>query len=266
MGRFPKAKKHLGQNFLHSPSMLTKLIHFIQVDGGRNFLEIGPGTGAMTKQLNAFADKLLVVEIDKDMIKIIEEIVSLHDVVKLNESFLNLQEDQILDHLPTSYNIVGNLPYYITSSCIEHVLLSLKHWSTAYFMVQKEVAHRILAKPHSKDYGRLTVFCQLLAKVKLISNVPRGCFQPVPNVDSSFIKFTRNPPLDKSVLKHTLDLVKTGFSQRRKQLHGLLKKSYPGIDWQTGMNLINLKHTSRAENLTIDQWVKLAYWSSNKAC
>ena len=266
MAKFPKAKKHLGQNFLHSPSMLTKLIDSIHVDGGQNFLEIGPGTGAMSIHLNSFAENLLLVEIDQDMIKIIEEIVSLKDVAKLNQSFLDLQEGQILDYLPRGYDIVGNLPYYITSPCIEHVLLSLKQWRNAYFMVQKEVAQRILAKPHCKEYGRLSVFCQLLAKIELISNVPRGCFQPVPNVDSSFIRFSRNSLLDDSDLKHTLDLVKIGFSQRRKQLQGLLKKSYPGIDWQAGMKLLCLQNTSRAENLSIDQWVKLACWSADKAC
>ncbi len=266
MGKFPKAKKHLGQNFLHSPGMLEKLIKSVKSDGGTNFLEIGPGTGAMTLRINTFAKKLLLVELDQDMLEIINRIDLLKDVVKINKSFLNLDENHILHSLPVNYDIIGNLPYYITSPCIEHTLLKLYHWRNAYFMVQKEVAQRILSDPGCKEYGRLSVFCQLQAKIDLISHVPRGCFQPVPNVDSSFIRFTRKTLLNEVELKHTLDLVKIGFGQRRKQLLGLLKKAYPNIDWQSGMQQLSLLNTYRAENLSIEQWAKLACWSLVKAC
>ncbi|MEE2924656.1 MAG: 16S rRNA (adenine(1518)-N(6)/adenine(1519)-N(6))-dimethyltransferase RsmA [bacterium] len=266
MGKFPKAKKHLGQNFLHSPGMLQKLISSVKSDGGQNFLEIGPGTGAMTVHLNSFAKNLLLVELDQDMMKIIDGVDSLEDVNKLNKSFLNLQESQILDFLPLGYDIIGNLPYYITSPCIEHALMNLREWRNAYFMVQKEVAQRILSKPNCKEYGRLSVFCQIQAQVNIISNVPRGCFQPVPNVDSSFIRLTRISLLNELQLKHTLNLVRVGFGQRRKQLLGLLKKTYPDIDWQLGMQKLNLLKTFRAENLSVEHWMKLACWSLEKAC
>ena len=266
MGKFPKAKKHLGQNFLHSPSMLTKLIDSVQFDGGRNFLEIGPGTGAMTVHLNSFAENLLLVELDPEMLQILDRIDSIKNVTKFNKSFLDIEESQILEFLPKEYDIIGNLPYYITSPCIEHTLSNLSYWRNAYFMVQKEVAQRILSEPGCKEYGRLSVFCQLQAKVNLIANVPRGCFQPVPNVDSSFIRLSRRSIVNDLQLKHTLNLVKIGFSQRRKQLLGLLKKTHPRIDWQIGMQQLCLLKTFRAENLSIDQWVKLACWSLEKAC
>ena len=266
MGKFPKAKKHLGQNFLHSPGMLEKLINSIKSDGGENFLEIGPGTGAMTVHLNSFADQLLLVELDTDMLKIIDGIESLQDAIKINKSFLNLSESEILECLPSKYDIIGNLPYYITSPCIEHTLENLEHWRYAYFMVQKEVAQRILSNPGCKEYGRLSVFCQLQARVELISNVPRGCFQPVPNVDSAFIKLTRKSLLNELQLKRTLNLVKIGFGQRRKQLLGLLIKAFPEVDWQLGINKLSLQKTCRAENLSIEQWANLACWSLQVAC
>ena len=266
MGKFPKAKKFLGQNFLHSPGILRKLINSVKFDGGENFLEIGPGTGAMTVHLRTFAKHLLLVELDQDMLKIIDGIDSLQDVVTINQSFLNIDESQILEQLPVKYDIIGNLPYYITSPCIEHTLQNLKHWRYAYFMVQREVAQRILAKPGCKTYGRLSVFCQIQARTELISHVPRACFQPVPNVDSSFIKLTRSSLLDDEPLRHTLNLVKIGFGQRRKQLLGLLKKTYPSINWELGMQELCLIKTSRAENLSIEDWMKLACWSLEQAC
>lgn len=262
MGRFPQAKKHLGQNFLHSPSMLEKLVNSVSETGmGEPFLEIGPGTGAMTTLINKYAKSMLLIEVDPDMLNILNELPELSSVRKFNLSFLDLSEDAVLKALSSNYHVVGNLPYYITTPCIEHLLLNLRHWDYAYFMVQKEVAQRVLAKPGNKTYGRLTVFCRLFAEINLVTHVPRGCFQPVPGVDSSFIKFRRNPLVEEPLSDAILKLVKLGFSQRRKQLSGLLKRHDSSLDWKRGLLDIGISENVRAEDLSIDHWISLASWS-----
>lgn len=266
MGRFPRAKKHFGQNFLHNPNVLKKLIGAISRSGGTDFLEIGPGTGAMTTLIHSFAEKMLLVEIDQDMLTILDEIPELNGVTKLNQSFLDLSEETILETLDNGYHVIGNLPYYITTPCIEHVLLRLKNWNYAYFMVQKEVAQRILADSGSKVYGRLTVFCKLFAEIELISHVPRACFQPVPGVDSSFISFKRNLMAEGELLQQVLDLTRIGFGQRRKQLSGLLARFDANLNWRQGLESLGIVVTARAEDLTVPQWLALAKWSSAPAC
>ena len=262
MGRFPQAKKHLGQNFLHSPSMLEKLGNSLSKTGtDESFLEIGPGTGAITTLINKFAKSMLLVEVDSDMLAILDDMPELNSVYKLNLSFLDLTEEAILKVFSSNYHVVGNLPYYITTPCIEHLLLNLKHWDYAYFMVQKEVAQRILAKPGNKTYGRLTVFCSLFAETSLVTHVPRGCFQPVPGVDSSFIRLRRNLRVEESLSVATLKLVKLGFGQRRKQLSGLLSRYDRSLDWKRGFQEIGVSDRVRAEDLSIEKWISLASWS-----
>lgn len=217
----PKTKKSLGQHFLKDGNMIRKIVDAIPAKPEDRVIEIGPGAGALTGPLLDRFKDLTVIEIDQRMVEHLAEkfpeLNIIHqDILKCNwAEFTKIGEN---------VHVIGNLPYYITSQILFAILENRSRLQTATLMMQKEVAERIVASPGNKEYGILSVQCQLMSTPEILFDVPPHLFSPPPNVDSTVIRFS----LDKSELEctdqHLKTVVRMAFNQRRKKLSNALKR------------------------------------------
>ena len=258
---FPKAKKHLGQNFLHDPGILNRINSVFEQYSDSDWLEIGCGTGCMTRFLAEKSGALLGVELDDDLIGSLEQYFQRDDQFLIHASILDVIEEDCLESLKEQYQLVGNLPYYITSPILEHLLLNFVHFERLYIMVQREVANRIIAQPGSKDYSRLSLLCQSFLELEAKILVKAGCFQPPPKVDSMFLILKRKVnPMQGVLLDRFLEIVKLGFSQRRKKLAKLLSQglSIPKTKIEEFLVESGVSADTRAEAVSLQKWIDLA--------
>lgn len=215
-----KTKKSLGQHFLTDGNIIRKILESVSADKNDRLIEIGPGTGALTKWLAKDYSDLHVIEVDDRAIEVLEnEIdgITIHqqDVLKTNwENLIN----------PDSANyVIGNLPYYITSPILFSVLEQRHLFKEAIFMMQKEVAERIVASHSTKEYGILSVQIQLMSTPEILFDVSPNSFSPPPKVESSVIRLTFDKPALNCADKNLKRVVRTAFNQRRKKISNSLK-------------------------------------------
>jgi len=240
-----KPRKRFGQNFLVDNQIVSRIITTIAPKKSDNIVEIGPGMGALTFPLLEHLDHLSVIEIDRDLISFLK--LNKQDKLTIYEAdALKFDYGQISNNL----RIVGNLPYNISSPLLFHLLSSKNQIIDMTFMLQKEVADRIIANHGSKTYGRLSVIMQTFFEVELMFTVPKESFNPKPKIESSIIYLkTRAKPLTENT-KLLEKIVKISFSQRRKTLKNCLK-SVLSQD-QTEIDL-----SRRAEMLSIENFITL---------
>ncbi|PCJ20289.1 MAG: ribosomal RNA small subunit methyltransferase A [Candidatus Cloacimonadota bacterium] len=256
---YPRAKKSLGQNFLHDAGIQSKILSLIESESPSSILEIGCGTGCITKHLIKLDCPVLGVELDQDLQLNLEDVLSSSKNNLIMDSILNISEEEILTNLDKEYLIIGNLPYYITTPILEQLLLKYNKWSVLYIMVQKEVGQRIYAKPKTKQYSRLSLMCQYYAKAKKVIDVKRGCFQPAPNVDSMFVRLERKKTLPSLEVTKTLFKVsKIAFSQRRKMAFNIIKKTMDETILEKAFEAAILLKTIRPEAIELQQWITMA--------
>jgi 16S rRNA (adenine1518-N6/adenine1519-N6)-dimethyltransferase len=219
-----KARKRFGQNFLHDPQVIHRIVNSIRPREGQCMVEIGPGEGALTRELLPILGQLDVVELDRDLIPMLESKLSglgelrIHQADALKFNFCQLSPG------PAQLRVVGNLPYNISTPLLFH-LLEMSHCiQDMHFMLQKEVVERITAQPGSGQYGRLSVMVQYHCQTEMLFSVGPGAFRPAPKVDSAIVRLTphQQPPVD--IDPDTLaQLVSRAFGQRRKTLRNNLK-------------------------------------------
>jgi len=257
MGRFVEARKSLGQNFLHDPACHKKIRDCIQRSSQNHWLEIGCGTGEITKHFAQMGKSLTGVELDDRLIGPLESIFeSMEEGRLVHQSILDLSEQDL--ELPGAYSILGNLPYYITSPILEHVLQNYKGFDDFYLMVQKEVGDRIVSAHGSKTYGRLSLFVQLHCEARKCFDVKRGCFQPAPKVDSVFLHLKKRQQVPALEVRETLlKLAKIAFSQRRKKMAKLLKNVHSGFLWEECLEDMGKSPNSRAQELSVEDFLEL---------
>ena len=239
-----KAKKHLGQHFLTDLFILSEIICAIQPKKTENILEIGPGYGALTKMLAPLVDKLSVIEIDQDCLETLNKfdnlIIHHQDVLEFDWSKIK----------PKS-RIVGNLPYNIATEIFFKCLHAKDNILDMHFMMQKEVASRLIANPGTKAYGKLTVMMQTQASVEVLFDIPPQAFDPMPKVMSSFCRI--EPKRTISCNKKLLlleKIVTAAFSRRRKQCHHNLKPWFKKSDLES----LDISPNLRAEDITVEQY------------
>ena len=206
-----KAKKKFGQNFLIDSHYVAKIIKEINPKESDNILEIGPGLGAITNPILKKVSHISVVEIDPDMVKILNNKINPEKITIFSENILNID-----DNFFTKFNkVVGNLPYYIATEIILKITKTYDSTAELYFMVQKEVAERITAKPSNKSYGRLSVILQYYFDTDLLFELPPTAFSPQPKVTSAFIRLARKKrSVHKIINEDNFELViKTAFSK-----------------------------------------------------
>jgi len=252
-----KPNKILGQNFLIDKNVLKKIIDSSNITPNDTILEVGPGIGTLTQELAKYAKRVIAVEKDKKMLKILE------DTLKDYKNIEIIQGDILHYKLQTThYKLVANIPYYLTSPLIRKFLEDKNPPSEIILMVQKEVAQRICAKPPKMSL--LAVSVQFYAEPKIISYVSKNCFWPAPKVDSAIIKIIPRRLTSQELLRQTspslfFKVVKTGFSQPRKQLLGNLSKSLKLDKEKIAEWLLqnNINPKQRAETLSINDWAEL---------
>lgn len=242
-----KAKKSLGQNFLVDNNIIEKMIGEITSDSNDLIVEIGPGRGALTKKLKEKGSFLVAYEVDKDLESILSKLED--DKTKIIwQDFLksNIKED-IKNINYNNLFIVGNLPYYITTPIIEHIIDSNINFEKLVIMVQKEVADRFLANPKTRDYGYISVLLQYYFDIKRVCNVSKYSFNPVPKVESTVLSFVEKERADIDIEKYK-EFLKLAFRQKRKTL----KNNLSDYNWETIKEILDkydLKENVRAEEL-----------------
>lgn len=265
--KFFRTKKRLGQNFLINPEVIADIIDFAGITKDDVVLEIGPGVGFVTEQLVKHAKKVIAVELDEEAIKELEKLdcdnleIIHNDILKTDIS--SLSDEKV--------KVVANIPYYITSPIIAHLLGEIDDLDNRnrnkikdiILMVQEEVARRIVADENSasKQYGLLTILSQFWADCEIIRLVGRKSFYPAPKVNSALVslKVRQKPLLELSDYKHFRKTIKAAFSQRRKTLKNCLVGA--GFDkekvFQAIQNL-NLDENIRGEKLSIQTFGELS--------
>ena len=246
-----KAKKKFGQNFLVDRYYISKIINEINPKEESNILEIGPGKGAITEPILKKINHISVVEIDPDMIKILKHKISTKNISILAEDVLGIN-----DEFFKKFNkIIGNLPYYIATEIILKLTKIYSSSSELYFMVQKEVAERITAKPSNKSFGRLSVILQYYFDTELLFEIPPEAFSPQPKITSAFIRLIRKKRLSLKVIdKECFEkIVKIAFSQKRKTI----KNNFKNILFEKDFLNLEISPKIRSEALTVDQFIKL---------
>ena len=260
-----QTSKSLGQNFIINPSVCPKIAELGNAKKGFGILEIGTGIGVLTKELAKRADKVTAVELDEKLFPILDETLSEFDNIKIIHGDalkydLNTLIQEEFQGMETA--VCANLPYYITSPLIMKLLEDRLPVKTITVMVQKEAGQRLCTPVGSRESGAVTVAVAYYGKATKLFDVSRGNFLPAPNVDSVVIQIELYPenPWHVQNEKAFFQMIKTGFSQRRKQLSGVLSKGLhiPKDQIQEIFQKAEIPPSVRIEALTMPELVRLS--------
>ena len=255
-----KFKKSLGQNFLIDKNFVDKIIDIADIEN-ENVLEIGPGIGTITYEMAKTAKKVLAVEIDENLIPILQQNLEEFSNVKvINQDILKVDLKKLIEEEfnNQSFKVVSNLPYYITTPIIELLITSNFPCKDMTIMVQKEVAQRMVASANDKDYSSLSVFVKFYSDAKILVNLPKTVFMPQPKIDSSILNLKLRIYDEKVDQKKLFNLVRAGFNKRRKTILNSLSDVANKDDLKIAFEKTGLKENLRAENLSLDDFIKLA--------
>lgn len=249
------ARKRFGQNFLHDPHVIDRIVAVIKAKPGQHMVEIGPGQGALTKPLLAILGEMDVIEIDRDLVGPLAENLASIGTLRIH------RQDALKSDLRTLANhfklrVVGNLPYNISTPLLFHLIDQLDVIEDMHFMLQKEVVDRMVAMPDTDDYGRLSVMVQYHCSPVRLLNVGPGAFRPAPKVDSAVIRLQPHftPPVAVANYPLFANIVNRAFMQRRKTLRNALS----GVATPEEMESVDISPTARGETLSLEKFSALA--------
>lgn len=270
-------RKRFGQHWLTSEAVLRQIVAAAALTPEDCVLEIGPGTGILTQAMLPLAKAVLAVEIDRDLSRrlgqkfaqtpnfhLVEADFLTIDLATLVHPFLAAQGEATAIAQARPNKVVANIPYYITGPILEKLLGTLANpnpnpYDSIILLVQKEVAERLYAKPGSRSFGALSVRVQYLADCNLVCPVPAKAFQPPPKVDSAVVEIRPRPLAVAPALPAYLDqLVRLGFSSKRKMLRNNLKGHIDREHLLAVMTDLGIAETARAEDISVEQWVALS--------
>ena len=255
------AKKKLGQHFLIDQHVLNKIIKAAGISENDHVLEIGPGIGGMTQVMLQEGASVTAVELDKQLVPILEGLFADQKFNIIQGDILRTDLTEIVN-VDSRIKVVANLPYYITTPVIFHLLESGLPFESITVMIQKEVAQRMGAVAGKKDYGALTLAVQYYADVSLVANVPTNCFFPRPGVDSAVVKLTLLPePRVKTDKQKMFKIIHAAFGKRRKTLVNALDSEGIGggkVALAETLESCGINPQARGETLDIFQFAKLA--------
>jgi 16S rRNA (adenine1518-N6/adenine1519-N6)-dimethyltransferase len=260
-------RKSLGQNFLTDENIINKIGLAGNLGAEDLVLEVGPGLGALTEKLLKSVAQVVAVEYDRGLCTILNErLAGFKNLLLLNQDILTLDIQQALQNYSSGayhFKVLANLPYYITTPVIFKLIESGLPWELMVFLVQNEVAERLIAAPAAKEYGALTVMIGFLGQVEKIGLVPKTVFYPVPKVDSAIIKITFNKGREQLELYPSLhQVVQAAFGQRRKTILNALASLEPFFNnksiladrlWGLGID-----PKRRGETLSLEEFLGIA--------
>jgi len=253
-----RPNKSFGQNFLIDRAVLENIVAAAEIGPDDEILEVGAGTGVLTRELAALAKRVVAVEIERDMLTLLGTTTSAYKNVELiATNLLYLNPADVFGQHP--YKLVANLPYYITAPTFRHFLETENTPELLVVMVQLEVAQRIVAKPG--DLSLLGVSVQFYGQPRIVATVPARSFYPAPKVDSAILRIDVQPQahLTQEERDRFFRVVQAGFSMRRKQLHnslthGMHHKNEEVRGW---LAAANIDASRRAETVSIPEWLTL---------
>jgi 16S rRNA (adenine1518-N6/adenine1519-N6)-dimethyltransferase len=256
-----RAKKSWGQNFLTDAAILDEIAALAAPPAGEPVVELGAGLGHLTVRLVARGARVLAVERDRDMVKVLRA--ELADRIELVEAdAVRVDWAAVADRLGVArVTVAGNLPYHLTSPILFSLLDGAERIARATFLVQREVAERLAAGPGTKNFGLLSVLLQREAEVRVARRVPPGAFLPPPRVESAVLTARFRPPsgapVDVALLRK---LVKAGFALRRKTLSNALESARlaPPERMAAALAAAAIDPRRRGETLTVAEWEELA--------
>ena len=261
--------KSLGQNFITDKNVIERIVEGAGPTEDDLVIEIGPGIGVLTAEAAQQAAKVVAIEIDSKLIQILDETLAEYDNVEvINQDILKTDLNGIIDEqrakgsFSGDVKIIGNLPYYITTPIIMHILENSIRAESITVMMQKEVADRIKASPGNKTYGAISAAVQYYCEVEQVVSVPKEVFVPRPKVDSAVLKLTirDKKPVDLIDEKAFFTCIKSGFGQRRKTLLNSLTGTYglPKDEIRRILEEAGIDPVRRAETLDMNEFAAIA--------
>ena len=250
-----RAEKRLGQNFLEDSSALEKIVRTAGIQEVDSVLEIGPGLGSLTRYLAVSAREVIAVELDEKLLAPLKAVIAPYQNVRLvHGDILKLSPYELI-HQP-DYLVVANIPYYITSAVIRHLLENEPKPRRLVLTIQKEVAERICAAPG--DLSLLALSVQVYGKPEITAHIPAEAFYPTPKVDSAIIHIDiyPSPLIPEPLLETFFKLIKAGFSQKRKTLRNSLSAGLhiSPMEAESLLTIADIDPKRRAETLSIEDW------------
>jgi len=252
--------KKLGQNFLLDQTILDKIVAAADLTLDDVVLEIGAGTGALTERLAKQAGRVVAVEIDRRLLPPLQSVLAdFENVTLIQGDILTLDLAALIGGANVPYKVVANLPYYITSAVLRHLLEATPQSQQMIVTVQREVAKRIVAEPGQMSL--LAVSVQFYGHPELLFRVKPGSFYPAPEVESAVVRLVprADPLLPRDERASFFRIVRAGFSQRRKQLHNALSAGLgqsPSHEIATTLRKIGIDPRRRAQTLNLEEWIK----------
>ncbi|MBL7131469.1 MAG: ribosomal RNA small subunit methyltransferase A [Candidatus Omnitrophica bacterium] len=260
-------KKRRGQIFLIDKNIITKIIKAISLNRGNIVLEIGPGQGILTEELANYAKKVIAVELDKKLYDYLQTLLkNFVNIELINKDILKFDIEKFLRNkkIKQKITLVGNIPYNITTPILEYIFENIRFLNTAYLMVQKEFALRLIAKPNTKDYSSISCFAQFHTNPSLLFTVKKTCFRPRPRVDSCFIKLEPkksdywSDSLSLKNKKWLFKIIRSAFNQRRKNILNSLSAILDKGKILSILLKLNIDWRKRAEDLSIQDFIKIS--------
>jgi 16S rRNA (adenine1518-N6/adenine1519-N6)-dimethyltransferase len=252
-------KKGLGQNFLQENRALQKVVAAAELGPGDHVLEIGAGLGSLTRYLALEADSVTAVELDRSLFPALEDVLGPYANVRLIQGdILELEPSGLVDQ--PGYLVVANIPYYITSAILRHLVAAELRPQRMILTMQEQVAERICADPGAMSILALSV--QVFGKPSIRAHIPAEAFYPSPQVDSAVLRVDLypEPSVGAALLDEFFQLVKAGFSQKRKKLRNALAGGLrmPPAEAEGLLESAGIDPKRRAETLELEEWGKLA--------
>lgn len=252
---------NLGQNFITDKNLLDKIVELSGVDENDVVVEIGTGAGTLTRAIAEKAKKVYSFEVDRALKPVLYETLSgLDNVEVIFKDVLKMKDKELIEIVGEKFKVVANIPYYITTALVMRFLEEGVHPSAITVMVQKEVADRFVAKPATEDYGAITMAISLYGDAKIVGQVDKSMFYPVPKVDSSIVRidvYDKYAGVDKKKVNKT---IKCAFMMRRKTLLNNITAVYPVEKDEAAKILegLSIDLKARGETLTLDQIIEIS--------
>ncbi len=251
-----RARKRFGQNFLHDPGVIHRILAAIDPKPGQRLVEIGPGQGALTRGLLTAAGQLDAVELDRDLIEPLQTRCAGLGTLRLRQADALKFDFRPLAAPGEPLRLIGNLPYNVSTPLLFHLLDQAEVIQDMHFMLQKEVVARMAAPPGDKTYGRLSLMLQIRCQVQPLFIVGPGAFRPAPQVESALVRLIPHPtpPYPLQDPAWFAALVAQAFSQRRKTLG----RSLRGLVEEAELRGIGIDPVARPEQVSVAEFVALA--------